>query len=134
MKAWKKIVLVCLLLPTQIFAATTHVAMCKRGHLNFNFGPYPGEVNDPTITSIWLDGGEKNKMFVQGRVVKVSPNGDIMLHMEAAKEKVGSGSSIIYTAGLHQAVLITDADPDAETTVAVASCTIKTVSPKGLPN
>jgi hypothetical protein len=132
-KAWMGISLVCLLVPMQTFAANTQIAMCKRGHLNYNFGPYPGEVSDLTITSIWLDSDEKDKIFIQGRVMKVSLNGDFMLRMEPSKERAGSGSVIIYTAGLHQAVLITDADPDAATSVAVADCTIKTIPSKATP-
>ncbi len=131
MKAWIGMGLVCLLLPVQVIAANTQAVACKRHHLNFNFGPYPGEVGDHTITSIWLDGGEKNKMFGLGHVMKVSPNGDLMLLVaETQQGKPGPGSVIIYTASLHQAVLVTDSNPDADTTVAIADCTIKDLPPK----
>lgn len=129
MKTW--IGLACLLLSMQVVAANTQVALCKRGHLNFYFGPISAEAGDHTITSIWLDGGEKDKKFGLGHVTKASPNGDLMLLVaDPNKEKPGPGSVIIYIAGLHQAVLVPDSDPDAETSVAIADCTIKDVPQK----
>jgi hypothetical protein len=133
-KTWIGVALVCLLLPMQVVATNTQVAMCRRGHLNFYFGPISAEVGDHTITSVWLDGGEKDKKFGLGHVTKASPNGDRMLLVaDPNKEKPGPGSVIIYTAGLHQAVLVSDSDPDAETSVAIANCTIKDVPQKAKP-
>jgi hypothetical protein len=49
-KTWIGVALVCLLLPMQVVATNTQVAMCRRGHLNFYFGPISAEVGDHTIT------------------------------------------------------------------------------------
>jgi len=69
--------------------------------------------------------------FGLGHVLKRSPNGDlVVLVADPSKDKPGPGSVIIYTAGLQQAVMVANQDPDAETTVAIADCTVKDV-PKG---
>lgn len=126
MKSRIGIGLFCLLLPLHAFAGNMQVVVCKRGHLNFLFGPLSAAKGDHTITAIWLDGSEKDKKFGLGHAVKVSPNGDfIVLVAEPSKDKPGPGSEIIYTAGLHQAVLVANLDPDAETSVAIADCIIK---------
>lgn len=122
--------LFCLLVPVQVFAANTPAAMCKRGHFNFSFGSNPGAIGDPTITAVWLDGGEKDKKFGLGRVTKVSPNGDLMMDIAVPTKEKPHPSVIIYTASLHQAVFIADPDPDVETSVAIGDCVIKDVPQK----
>ena len=134
MKIWKVAGLACSLLPLQALAANTQIALCKRGHFNFGFSSNPGAVGEPAIISIWLDGDEKEKKFGLGHVMKTSPNGDLMLLVsEPTKDKPGPGSVIVYTAGLHQAVLVADQDSDATTSVTIADCTIKTTPPKSKP-
>lgn len=128
MKASIVVGLGCLLLPLQVFATDIQVAICKRDHFNLSFGPLATAQGDHTITSIWLDGGANDKKFGLGHVMKRSPNGDLMLLIsEPSKDKPGPGSIIIYTAGLHQAVVVSNPDPEAETSVAIADCTVKNV-------
>lgn len=116
------------LLPMQVFAAGLQAAVCHRGDFYFYFGPLAAQVGDHTVTSIWLKGGEANKKFGLGHVLKRSSNGDlVVLVADPSPEKPGPGSQIVYTAGLNQAVFVANMDPNADTTVAVADCTVKEV-------
>lgn len=123
--AW--IVLAGLVLPLQVFAADNQAAVCKDKNFYFMFGPLSAAKGDHTVTGLWLAGGEKDKKFGLGHVVDRSPNGDLVLVLADPTKDKPNPPQIIYTAGLHKAVMVTNGDSEAPPQVSIADCQISDV-------
>jgi hypothetical protein len=117
----------CLFLPVHAFAADNQAAICHDKDFYFMVGPLSTVVGKPIFTGIWMRGGEGNKKFGLGHVVERSPNGDLVLVMSDATKEKPNPPQIIYTEGLHKAVMVTTGDDEAPPQVSVADCQIKDV-------